>query len=304
MDPTVLARLSPAEVRELLPAFVCARVLAEPEVVEGLQRSVAEVVVGISDVELRTALASYAASGEGYRVFEADPVARRVSRQHLLELAAGSSVEGLAHLDAVAGQPQVWICNHLSYVDTQVLDGLLAATGRAALADEVLVVAGPKVYTDAYRRFATLGLNTLKTPQSAAVATEGGDLGPRDIARLALQNQAQAEAWRLERGPVLIYPEGSRSPDGRLQSFLRGVQRWVRRPAELVVVPVGHFGAERLFARDERMRPQPVSLRFGPAFRVSEAGSGRFAVLERAFAEVRRLLPESNAPASGTEAVR
>ena len=113
-----------------------------------------------------------------------------------------------------------------------------------------------------------------------------------------------AATWREQQGPILIYPEGSRSLDGRLQPFLRGVHRWIRRPAELVIVPVGHGGAERLFARDERMRPQPVTLRFGRPFTVGEvSGTSKHGVLEEAWERIADLVPEAQRPLAGTSAV-
>ncbi len=303
MDPAALVGLAPDTIRTHLPGFVCGSITADDATVARLQASLAELLAAATADELVAMRATFAAAGDGFRVFEADPLARRVTRHHLQELAEGSTVAGLGHLAAVAGQPQVWLCNHLSYIDTQVLDGLLALHGWAA-ADDLLVVAGPKVYTDAYRRIASIGLNTLKTPQSATVASEGPALSPRELARIAVETQQLASTWRDTRGPIVIYPEGSRSPDGRLQPFLRGVHRWIRRPDDLVIVPVGHCGAERLFARDERMRPTPVSLSFGEPFTVGEASTaGRHGVLELAWQRIADLLPEAQRPLAGTDPV-
>ncbi len=247
--------------------------------------------------------ATFARAGQGFEVFEADPLARRICRQHLQDLTEGSQVEGLSQLASVSGRLQVWVCNHLSYSDTQVLDALLALHGVKAV-DDLLVVAGPKVYTDPYRRLATIGLSTLKTPQSTAVASEGAMVSARELARITVETQQLAAKWRLERGPVLIYPEGSRSPDGRLQAFLRGVNRWLRKPEDLVVVPLGQGGPEHLFARDERMRPRQVTLRFGVPFTVGEVAKGRHGPLEEAWHRVAALVPPQNAPTPETEPVR
>lgn len=303
MDPAALVGLTPAQIREHLPAFVSAAVDAPPEVVARLTGSLRAVVDAATDDQVHATQAAFARAGQGFQIFPADPLARRVTRQHLQDLAVGSTVSGLEHLAAVAGRPQVWICNHLSYADTQVLDGLLADRGQS-VADHVLVVAGPKVYTDAYRRIASIGLNTLKTPQSATVSTAGAALSGRELARVAVETQRLAADWRDATGPVLIYPEGSRSPDGRLQPFLRGVHRWLRQPSELVVVPVGHGGTEMLFARDERMRPRPIQLRFGRAFTVAEAaGRGRHGALEEAWHRVAALVPPDQQPGPDTPAV-
>lgn len=303
MDPPALVGLTPASIREHLPGFVCSSIDATQPVVARLQATLADLVNEATDAEVAEMQAAFARAGDGFAIFEADPLARRVTRRHLQDLAPGSTVDGLDHLASVAGRPQVWLCNHLSYTDTQVLDGLLAQHG-VAQADDLLVVAGPKVYTDAYRRVASIGLNTLKTVQSATVAQDGPALSPRELARVALETQQLAADWRDQRGPILIYPEGSRSVDGRLQPFLRGVHRWIRRPSDLVIVPVGHFGAEQLFGRDERMRPQPVTLRFGVPFTVGDAtGAGRHGVLEEAWTRIAGLLPVSQQPDPGTPPV-
>ncbi len=303
MNPAALVGLTPASIREHLSGFVCGAVEAEPAVVQRLEASLDHLVAGASDDDVLKMQAAFSRAGDSFSVFRADPLARRLTRQHLQDLTTGSTVSGLEHLEGVSGRPQVWLCNHLSYTDTQVLDGLLAHRG-VAQADDLLVVAGPKVYTDAYRRVASIGLNTLKTVQSATVAQDGPVMAPRELARIALETQRLAADWRDQRGPILIYPEGSRSPDGHLQPFLRGVHRWIRRPADLVIVPVGHGGAERLFARDERMRPQSVTLRFGTPFTVGEAtGASKHGVLEEAWSRIADLVPAAQRPRTDTPAV-
>jgi len=303
MDPAALVGLSPNAIREHLPGFVCASVDADAPTVARLQRSLAQITDAASLAEIAQMQEAFAQAGGAYEIFGADPLARRITRRHLQDLTDGSTVTGVDRLQAIAGRPQIWLCNHLSYTDTQVLDALLSGLGHA-VADDLLVVAGPKVYTDAYRRIASIGLNTLKTPQSATVASEGPALTPRELATIALETQSLASNWRDQRGPVLLYAEGSRSPDGRLQPFLRGVRRWVRRPAELVIVPVAHHGAEALFARDERMRPCPVSLAFGAPFTVQEATrGGRQGVLTEAWGRIAGLLPPSRKPAPETLSV-
>jgi 1-acyl-sn-glycerol-3-phosphate acyltransferase len=304
MDPAAFAGLKPASIREHLAAFVCRAIDAEPARVAQMQARVQQVIDAATHPEIAAMQAAFAVAGQAYEIYRADPLARRIHHVHMRDLAAGSRVQGLENLAQVRGRPQVWICNHLSYVDTQVLDGLLARES-VAVAGDLLVVAGPKVYADSYRRFASIGLNTLKTPQSTSVASKGTKLNLRELAKIAIETQGLASIWRDQRGPLLIYPEGARSLDGRLQPFLRGVHRWLRKPADLVVVPVGHSGAERLFARDERMRPQSVQLRFGTPFSVGDlARQGRHGALEEAWHRVAELLPPGNSPELGTQPVR
>jgi 1-acyl-sn-glycerol-3-phosphate acyltransferase len=68
----------------------------------------------------------------------------------------------------------------------------------------------------------------------------------------------------LRQGAVFgIFPEGTRSPDGRLHKFRTGVARIALRSGA-PVVPVGLVGTERVQPRGtKKWRVKPVSIRFG-----------------------------------------
>ena len=82
--------------------------------------------------------------------------------------------------------------------------------------------------------------------------------GARDTIRLALRLLEQGEA-------VLIFPEGTRSRDGSVQRFRRGVGL-IARAAGCPVVPVSLDGSRLLWRRGARL-PRlvggPVRVRFG-----------------------------------------
>jgi 1-acyl-sn-glycerol-3-phosphate acyltransferase len=62
-----------------------------------------------------------------------------------------------------------------------------------------------------------------------------------------------------------IYPEGTRSPDGRLHKFRTGVARLALRSGA-PVIPVGLLGTDQvLIAGDRRWHRSPVAVHFGPA---------------------------------------
>lgn len=62
-----------------------------------------------------------------------------------------------------------------------------------------------------------------------------------------------------------IYPEGTRSPDGRLHKFHTGVARLALRSGA-PVIPVGLVGTGQvLIAGDRRWHRSPVAVNFGPA---------------------------------------
>lgn len=68
----------------------------------------------------------------------------------------------------------------------------------------------------------------------------------------------------LKRGRVLVwFPEGRRSPDGRLQSFMPGIGRLVQEP-DWLVVPVHIAGTCEAWPRGKRFpRLRPLSVQFG-----------------------------------------
>ncbi len=70
----------------------------------------------------------------------------------------------------------------------------------------------------------------------------------------------------LARGKVLgIYPEGTRSPDGRLHKFRTGVARLALRSG-VPVVPVGLIGTDLVLPEGQRRwRRAPVEVHYGPA---------------------------------------
>lgn len=76
----------------------------------------------------------------------------------------------------------------------------------------------------------------------------------------------------LKRGRiVLIYPEGSRSPDGAMMPFESGVSLIVRR-AKVPVVPAAIEGAFDAFPRGRAVpRFGRIAVRFGPAIPADEA---------------------------------
>jgi 1-acyl-sn-glycerol-3-phosphate acyltransferase len=62
-----------------------------------------------------------------------------------------------------------------------------------------------------------------------------------------------------------IYPEGTRSPDGRLHKFRPGVARLALRSGA-PVIPVGLHGTDQVLAAGDRhWHRRPVSVHFGPA---------------------------------------
>ncbi|HUU54038.1 MAG TPA: lysophospholipid acyltransferase family protein [Armatimonadota bacterium] len=91
------------------------------------------------------------------------------------------------------------------------------------------------------------------------------------VQRGAADQPALRRAVRLlQRGNVLlIFPEGTRSPDGRLQPFEPGAA-FIALASGAAVVPMGIDGADRLLPRGKPiLLPGKLRVRFGPAVDLS-----------------------------------
>ncbi|MSQ90021.1 MAG: 1-acyl-sn-glycerol-3-phosphate acyltransferase [Phycisphaerales bacterium] len=115
--------------------------------------------------------------------------------------------------------PAIFIANHQSYLDP-VIHGL-AAGDRAPR---------PMAKEELFHNPIFGGL--LRCLNCIPVRSDGGN---RDAFRSALEELAAGRT-------VMIYPEGTRSPDGSVQTFRRGVELLARR-AQAPIVPMGIDGA-------------------------------------------------------------
>jgi 1-acyl-sn-glycerol-3-phosphate acyltransferase len=81
----------------------------------------------------------------------------------------------------------------------------------------------------------------------------GGAAGLRAILNRLLADQA-----------ILLFPEGTRSPDGQLQTARSGIGLIVIR-SSAPVVPVRIFGSFNAWGRSRRLpRPTPIQIKYGP----------------------------------------
>lgn len=149
--------------------------------------------------------------------------------------------EGLAHFPRRG--PAIVVANHASYLDAGVLGSVLPR--------QVHFMVLQAMYAMWRIRWFYAGMGTIPVqrdrPDPAAI-------------RKALEV--------LGRGGVLgIFPEGGRSPDGRLRPAMLGAALIAARSAA-PVVPAGILGAFEAFPRGRRLpRPRPIRVRFGPPFR-------------------------------------
>jgi 1-acyl-sn-glycerol-3-phosphate acyltransferase len=101
--------------------------------------------------------------------------------------------------------------------------------------------------------------------------------------------------------PVVIFPEGTRSVDGRLRPFKRGACVTAIE-AGVPVVPVSIAGTQRLMPKGTlAIHPGEVRIRFGPTVDTSHYGAGgRDEMLSLIEARVAEGLPPEQQPLSRT----
>ena len=146
---------------------------------------------------------------------------------------------------AAAGAPVLLIANHSSHLDAPSVLRALPAELRRRTA---VAAADDYFYRGRWRGgAATAVLNTFPFARSGSV-------------RPSLEYCAEL----VERGwSVLIYPEGTRSPDGRLQEFERGIGVLAMRLG-VPVVPVAIWGTHEVLPKGQRLpRRGAVRVRFG-----------------------------------------
>ena len=233
----------------------------------------------------------------GWDYYEPDPLARRI--HHVLAgrfLTADSGVRGVEHLDVIAGEPAIIFANHLSYSDANVIDVLLERAGAGEIAGRLTALAGPKIFTSRERRFSSLCFGTVKVPQSSDVASEEAVLSAREVARAA-RRAIDVALDRLRAGDVLVlFGEGTRSRDGRMQPMLPAVARYLEVPRTWIV-PVGLTGSETLFAvAASTPHPATVTMTIGHPMRVEAltvaAGHDRRAQMDAIGQAISDLLPD------------
>jgi 1-acyl-sn-glycerol-3-phosphate acyltransferase len=157
-------------------------------------------------------------------------------------------VHGKDHLPAVG--PVILASNHLSFIDSVVIR--LAAPRRVMFLTKAEYFAGRGVKGLIVRWFFT------------AVGSVPVRRGQHRAATAALETALDV----LAAGNVFgIYPEGTRSLDGRLYRGKTGVA-WLALTSGVPVVPVALDGTERLQPVGKRIpRPHRVTVRFGRPLR-------------------------------------
>lgn len=162
-------------------------------------------------------------------------------------------IQGMEQVDqmlrlAREGYAVTIISNHLSYGDCNYLQAQLRLHMCAEL--PLMVMAGPKVYQDTFRKLSSMCFETLKMAQPPSRASDGADVSMRELAEITRQIIEEAEAWMNKGRVLLFFPEGSRSRTGVIQRFVAASARYCSFD-KTVVFPVGFSGTEGLLSLDD-----------------------------------------------------
>jgi len=166
------------------------------------------------------------------------------------------AISGLENLPRKG--PAIVVANHASYLDAGVLG--------SALPRKIHFVVLTRMFNLKRLRWFYVGMQTIPVDPGA---------GQRGPIRQCLEV--------LGRGEVVgIFPEGSRSPDGRLGDAQEGAALLAKRSGA-PVVPVGVQGAFEAFPRGVWLpRPRKIRMRVGKALRFDDTmvkgGSSRDAL--------------------------
>ena len=172
--------------------------------------------------------------------------------------------EAMTHLQVEGGEwvedldrPAILAANHNSHADTPLLLHALSQRTR-----EKTVVAAAADYW--YRRpllgrVVGLWLNTFPFSRTG---------GPQAV--LSSSHQLLKSGWNL-----LLYPEGTRSSDGRIGEFKPGVG-FLATETRAPVIPMHVRGSHRVMPRGQRFPlPAPVTIRIGKPLEVRRGETSR-----------------------------
>lgn len=215
------------------------------------------------------ALAATASRVGGGRVWM-DRANRGWARSLLAAAGVRVTVRGLEHLHPSG--TQIIVANHQSYFDIWVLIAGLPSSVRFI----------------AKRELANIPM------LSVGMRSAGHVLIDRARARSARETlrEAGARMW-AEQLTLVLFPEGTRSRDGRLGRFLRGSFA-LAVEARAPVVPAAIDGGQHVYPPGaKRVRPGSITVRLGPAIRLEGAEpADRRMLMRETRAAIEAMLPD------------
>ena len=183
-------------------------------------------------------------------------------------------MEGLEHLPS--GRPAVLVANHESWFDVFALVAYLPVD---------------------YRFVGKIELTRIPFFGAAWISSGHIAIDRSDRERAIASLEQAGKSLRRDRAVVVMFPEGTRSPDGELLPFKKGAFVLALRTG-VPIVPVGIRGSREIMPKGAwRIRPGTVHVRIGPPLEVDGLSEEqRNALLEDARTEVKRLRATPAAP--------
>jgi 1-acyl-sn-glycerol-3-phosphate acyltransferase len=171
-------------------------------------------------------------------------------------------------------RPLVVVANHQSWFDVFVLGGFLPGRARFVAKEELRRI---PLFGAAWETCGHVRVNRGDRAEAVRSLNEAGD------------------RIRKERLNVILFPEGTRSPDGRLLPFKKGAFVLALQTG-VPILPVGISGSRAVMGKGSfRIRPGEIRVRVGePIDLEGLTTADRDAVLARARREVLELMEDSD----------
>lgn len=178
---------------------------------------------------------------------EKDPSTRDFMMSFLSPIMKNFEVEGAENLKLVKpllGKfPVTLISNHLSHLDAPAIFQLLYSCGDLGkqIAEELVFIAGRLAFEPDFTRLGLYMFGTLLVCSKRDMADNPSlsDL----MTRINMRAFRQSQKLQSDGKVIAIFPEGTRSRDGRLMPFVETVYHYV---ANKVVLPISLEGTDKI----------------------------------------------------------
>jgi 1-acyl-sn-glycerol-3-phosphate acyltransferase len=231
------------------------RLLRKPPMPFPLGAPTRPVGVDVPEVRRRT--------GADYDTAWARRYGARVARAFLIEGVARPLMHAVVPPDVTGYDrlvdldgPVVFAPNHASHLDT----GLMLSTLPRRFRHKTVVAAGADYFFDTRMKAAAWSLAVAAIPvERTRVSRRAADLA----------SELLQDGWS-----VVIFPEGTRTPDGWVHSF-RGGAAYLSIRTGAPVVPVHIGGTYDAMGKDRPFRPGRTSVTFGPPLTPADGEDAR-----------------------------
>ena len=210
-------------------------------------------------------------SGQPTVVFR---LGRLWARAHLWAMGIKPVYSGLEHAEGTA--PRLFLANHISTLDIWALVPVLPVTTRFVSKRTIfwIPILGQAMWVAGF-------IAIDRKDRASAIRSLGG-------ATKKIRDGAS----------VILFPEGTRSRDGRLGRFKRGSFH-LALEAGVPIVPVAITGTYRVVRpRSIVVHPGPVTVTFAPPVDVTAYAGDLDGLLAKVHGEIAALLPADHLPAS------